>query len=114
MKIWYQKIITIEPILAELNEMDLSEEERAHLSELLDSSLHHAILDEILSNLKEEDKKLFLKMMQEDPENEKLVEFLNNKIDHIDDRIKKVADDLVAEMHMEVKEAKNLKVHPKG
>lgn len=109
MKIWYQKIITIEPILQELNEMDLSEEERAHLSELLDSSLHHAILDEILSNLKEEDKKLFLKMLDADPENQKLVEFLNEKIDHIDIKVKKVADDLVKEMHDEVREAKRIK-----
>lgn len=109
MKVWYQKIITIEPILQELNDMNLSDEERAHLSQLLDSSLHHAILDEILSNLKEEDKKLFLKMLHEDPENEKLVKFLNEKIDHIDDRVKKVADDLVAEMHQEVKEAKRVK-----
>ncbi|QQG43601.1 MAG: hypothetical protein HYW45_01115 [Candidatus Daviesbacteria bacterium] len=109
MKIWYQKIITIEPILQELNQMDLSDEERAHLSELLDSSLHHAILDEILSNLTEEDKKLFLKMLHEDPENEKLVNFLNEKIDRIDERVKKVADDLVKEMHQEVKEAKKVK-----
>ncbi len=109
MKVWYQKIITIEPILKELNEMDLSEEERAHLSELLDSSLHHAILDEILSNLNEEDKKLFLKMLHTDSDNEKLVEFLNEKIDHIDDRVKKVADDLVKEMHSEVREAKKAK-----
>lgn len=108
MKIWYQKIITIEPILQELNEMDLSEEERAHLSALLDSSLHHAILDEILSNLAEEDKKLFLRMLHSNPDNEKLVEFLNEKIDHIEDKVKKVADDLVAEMHQEVKEAKKI------
>lgn len=109
MKIWYQKIITIEPLLQDLNEVDLSDEERAHLSELLDSSLHHAILDEILSNLSESDKKLFLKMLHTDPDNGELIEFLNNKIDNIEDRVKKVADDLITEMHQEVREAKKLK-----
>ncbi len=106
MSIFYQKYIVIENLVAELNDLNLSEEERAHLSALVDSSLHHAILDEILSNLNEEDKKTFLHLLNQDPENEKMVDFLNERIDNIEDKIRKVSTELVKEMHEDVKEVK--------
>jgi hypothetical protein len=103
---FYQKYVVIESLVEELHKMDLSDEERAHLASLIDSSLHHAILDEILSNLSEEDKKTFIKLMQEDPENEKLTEFLNGKIENVEDKIKKVSEELIKEMHKDIDEAK--------
>lgn len=89
--------------------MDLSDEERDYLAALVDSSLHHAVLDEILSNLQGEDKKLFLALLEQDPENEKLMEFLKTKVEDIEDKIKRAADDLVAQMHEDIKKAKRIK-----
>ena len=109
MKYFYQKYIIIEDLITQLHSLDLSNEERHHLASLVDSSLHHAILDEILSNLSEEDKKLFLHELNKDPENKKIMEFLNEKIDNIEEKIKKVADELIKEMHKDVKEARKLK-----
>lgn len=103
---FYTKFISIESLIAELHEMDLSEEERVHLAALIDSSIHHVILDEVLSNLKDEDKKLFLKLLAEEQEHDKIVNFLNERVDNIEGKIKKVADDLVKEMHEDIKEAK--------
>lgn len=103
---FYTKFISIEEVIEELHTLDLSTEERMHLAGLIDSSLHHAILNEVLSHLKGEDKKLFLKLLAEQESHEKITEFLEIKVDNIQDKIKKVADELVAEMHKDIKEAK--------
>lgn len=109
MKFFYQKYIVIENLIEELHGLDLSEEERHHLSGLIDGSLHHVILDEILSNLSPSDKKVFLSKMKQDPESEELLEFLNQKIDNIEDKISKVSSDLIKELHEDVREAKKNK-----
>lgn len=106
---FYTKIINIESVLEQLHSLDLSEEERVHLAALIDSSLHHAILDEVLNSLNEEDKKLFLKLLSEEGEHEKIMEFLNTKVEHVEDKIKKVADDLVIEIHKDIKQAREIK-----
>ena len=103
---FYQKYISIESLVEELHSLDLSDEERHHLASLVDSSLHHAILDEILSNLNDVDKKIFLTKMNENPKDEKLMDFLNERVENIEGKIKKVAEDLVVEMHKDIKEAK--------
>ncbi len=103
---FYQKYIVIESLIEELHGMDLSNEERHHLSTLLDSSLHHAILDEILSNLSEPDKNVFLLKINQNPDDEKLMEFLNQRIENIEGKIRKVSNDLIKEMHKDIKEAK--------
>ncbi|TSC66800.1 MAG: Uncharacterized protein CEO21_15 [Microgenomates group bacterium Gr01-1014_80] len=102
----YQKYIVIESLIEELHGMDLSDEERQHLASLVDSSLHHAILDEILSNLSIEDKKIFLMKMSQDPEDDKLMEFLNERVENIEDKIKSASEQLVKELHKDIKEAK--------
>ena len=60
-KYFYSHIVDIESIIGELDGLDLSENERTHLITLFDSSIHHAVLDAILSELSGEDKKLFLR-----------------------------------------------------
>lgn len=108
MKYFFARYIIIDKLIAGLNDLNLSDQERLHLSQLVDSSLHHAILDEILSNLGDSDKKVFLKKLQEDPENEELIEFLKPKIENIEDKIKTVSDQLISKMHKDVKEALSL------
>jgi uncharacterized protein YPO0396 len=109
MKFFYQKYIVVENLITELHSLDLSDGEKHHLASLADSSLHHAILDEILSNLNENDKKQFLHELNKNPENEKLMEFLKERVDNIEDKIKTVSDQIVKEMHKDIKEAKNIK-----
>lgn len=106
---FYAKYIVLESLIEELDLLDLSVEERYHLASLIDSSLTSAILDEILSNLDERDKRLFVDELKKDPQNEKLMEFLHERIGGIEDKIKKVADDLVKELYQDIKEAKRVK-----
>ncbi len=107
MTLFYTHLIEIESVIEELDKMDLSKEEKMHLAQLLDSSLHHTILDAIFSQLTEEDKKTFVAYLQEN-EHKKIWKFLQEKIDDVEDKIKKVAKDLKDNLHKDLKEAKKL------
>ena len=110
MKFFYTKLVNIETLISNLDELDLSAGEKAHLANLVDSSLHSAILDEILSNLSPEDKKLFLVKLETEKDHDKILEFLNEKIDNVEDRVKKVSDQLITELHEDLKQAKEVTV----
>lgn len=104
MKHFYSHLITVESIVMELDKLNLSLDQKAHLSTLIDSSLHHTVLDAVLSELSPEDKKVFLNHLKEDDKG-KIWQFLNEKVDNIEDKIKKAAEDLKSEMHKDLKEA---------
>lgn len=103
-KYFYSEIVETESLVVALNELELSEDERAHLLGIIDSSLYHAILDAILSELSEKDKKIFLEHLAKE-DNENIWKFLNAKIDNIEGKIKKTAEDLHTELHKDIKEA---------
>lgn len=105
MKYFYSHLTEIESIVTELDKLDLSSEQKAHLASLVDSSLHHTILDAVLSELSLTDKKTFLNHLEED-DHSKIWEFLNKKVDNIEGKIKKAAKDLKAELHHDLKETK--------
>ena len=105
---FFAKYIVIDELMEEMDGLDLSAEQRLHLSSLIDSSLHHAILDEILSNLNNDDKKEFLKKIHQDSKGAELMEFLKPKIENIEDKIKNVSKQLIDEMHKDIKGAKKL------
>lgn len=105
MKYFYSHLIEIESIIVELDKMDLTDEQKAHLAGLIDSSLHHTVLDAVLSELTGADKKVFLQSLKED-DHGKIWQFLNEKVDNIEDKIKKAAEDLVKEMHEDIKGTK--------
>lgn len=107
-KQFYTYLIEIESLVVELDKLDLSNEQKLHLSQLVDSSLHHTILDAILSELSEDDKKIFLRYVHED-DHQKIWTFLNEKTDNIEEKIKKVVEDLKIELHKDIKKAKQEK-----
>lgn len=106
---FYAKIIKKEILIEELDSLTLSQEEKIHLSALIDSSLHHAILDEVLSHLSNDDKKLFLKVLADEKDHQKVLEFLKERIENVEDKIEKISEQLIKEMHADVKEAKKSK-----
>lgn len=106
---FYSSYIKLEPILEKLHEMEFSDEERFHLASLLDSMLHHAIIDEVLSNLSSEDKRVFLKYLHDNPEDVNILTFLQSKIENIEDRISKVSDELMVKLYKDIEEAKGVK-----
>lgn len=104
-KHFYSQIIDTFTLSLELGEMDLTSEERMHLISLIDSNIHHAILDLVLSELSEEDKKIFL-MHVAASSHDKIWKLLRKKTENIEEKIKKAAEDLKKELHKDIKEAK--------
>lgn len=107
-KHFYTHIIDISTLSLELGEMDLTAEERMHLISLIDSNIHQTILDLVLSELSEEDKKIFL-MHVTSSDHDKIWKFLKVKTENIEEKIKKAAEGLKAELHRDIKEAKGKK-----
>lgn len=106
MAYFYSHLIEIETVTAKLDELDLTDEQRARLATLVDATLHHTILDLILSKLSSVDKKAFTARLQEDYKDRKLLEFLKSKIDNIEEEIQKAAEKVKRELHEDMEEAK--------
>lgn len=102
-KHFYSHLIETESITIRLNEMGMTEGEKMHLITLMESSLHHVVLDAILSELSEEDKRLFLKEVASNDE-DVIWEFLKKRVDNIEDKIVKTAEELKKELHEDINE----------
>ena len=102
---WYTHLVEIDSIMIELDQMNLSKEEKLHLAHLVDSSLHHTIVNVVLSQLSEEDKRRFVNHLNEN-DNDKIWKFLNEKVDNLEAKIKKSAEELKSEMNKDLREAR--------
>lgn len=105
-KHFYSHIVETSTLTLELGGMDLSKVERMHLATLVEANLYHVILDAILSELSEEDKKIFLRHVA-DQRHDEIWNLLHSKVNNIEDKIKKAAEDLKTDLHKDIKEAKN-------
>ncbi len=111
-KYFYSHLIETSTLSLELGEIELSPEERVHLISLVDSQMHHTILDTVLSELSEHDKKIFLHFLSIDDQT-KIWEHLNKKVGNIEEKIKKAVEVLKKELHKDIKEAR-LAGQPRG
>lgn len=103
-KTFYAHIVEIDTLIVELDKLNLTEEQKQHLASLIDSSLHHTILDVIMSELSEEDKKTFMSHLEKN-DHSKIWDHLNGRVNNIEEKIRKAADELKLELHMDIKEA---------
>ncbi len=104
-KHFYSHLVETTELSLSLGDMDLSQEERVHLIALIESNLHHVVLDAILSELSDKDKTTFLHHLAKDKHDD-IWDFLNSKAENISDKIKKAADELREELHQDIKEVK--------
>jgi hypothetical protein len=105
-KYFYTHIIDISTLSLELGDMDLTPKERMHLISLIDSNIHHEILDLILSELSVADKKTFLSHLSSE-NHDRVWKFVKGKINNIEERIAKTAQDIKEEFHKDIKEIKS-------
>lgn len=106
MSYFYSHLIEIESIIIKLDEMGLSEDHKKHLAHLLDSTIHQTVLDLILSKLPEQEKLIFLGKIKENPADKNLMDFINTKVENIEDEIKEAAKKLKEELDEDIKRAK--------
>lgn len=107
-KHFYSHIVETSTVSLALGDMELSKEERLELLSLAHNNLHHTILDTVLSELSEVDKKLFLRHLAVN-NHDKIWELLKTKVENIEEKIKKVADEVKKELHKDIQEANKRK-----
>ncbi len=107
-KQFYSHLVETDSLVVELNRMNISESDKAQLISLIDSSIHHVIMDAILSELSPDDKKIFLTHVLSH-EHDKIWELLDKKVDKIEDKITQAADSLKKELYKDIQEVKEEK-----
>lgn len=105
---FYHHLIEIDSLFLAMDELDFSDSQRLHLSRLIDANLHHSVLDVILSQLDESDKKLFMHHLGRDDQS-KIWELLNQRSEKIEEKIRAVVSEVKEELHQDIHEAKKMK-----
>ncbi len=104
-KIFYDHLIYIDEVVAELDKHKISVEERQELIELTDQTLHHEALNIILKNLPIEKHEEFLSMFHKSPGDSKLLDFLKTDVADIEDKIRETAIQVKKDLLAEIKRA---------
>lgn len=103
---FYSDIVEMDSVYIEIDSLSMSDDEKSHLKKIINSSLHHTILDAILSELSEDDKKIFLDHVFSGRHDE-VWEHLNEKIEKIEEKIQKTADELKEKIREDIKSTKD-------
>jgi hypothetical protein len=103
-KFFYSHLIETTDISIKLTELNLSEDEKIHLTSLLEANIHNTIVHNVLSELSEEDKKQFLKNLISN-NHQATLDHLKVKIEKLEDKIKIAVDELKKELIKDMEEA---------
>lgn len=103
---FYSHLIKVEPVLLKLEQLELSQEQKLHLTSLVDSTVHQTVLDLVLVKLDTEDKERFISMLEQEIEMEMLWEFINTKVDNAKEQIYHTIDQLIREFIEDIEESK--------
>ncbi|KKU55891.1 hypothetical protein A3H89_02435 [Candidatus Amesbacteria bacterium RIFCSPLOWO2_02_FULL_48_11] len=103
-KIFYDHLVIREDITAVLDSYDLDPVEREELVGLIDSHLHHHILNIILNHLPKSHHADFISRVIAAPHDTQILEFVRSKVSvDIEEEIKshaaKIKTDLLSEIH---------------
>jgi hypothetical protein len=104
---FFSHLVDIQTIHLKLQDLDLNDEEKSELVNLAHDTLHYEILNAVLAELSDDDKKIFLRQMTMS-DHASLWRFLNKKVDNIESKIKQIADDVIEEMHGDIEESKKI------
>ncbi|MBI5452919.1 hypothetical protein HY945_05660 [Candidatus Gottesmanbacteria bacterium] len=107
-KHFYHKVVVIDSIHVGLEDLNLQPHEKQELISIVESSIHHTVLDTVLADLSENDKKTFLALVtQPDQKHDLIWSFLEMKVDKAEKKIVEAVDKLIAVLHEDIKETKN-------
>jgi len=104
-KHFYSHLIEIHEIYLSISEIDLKDEERSHLLSLAEANIHATVINTVLPELSEEDKKIFLKNLVAD-NHEETWKHLLTKAQDIESKLSKSLQELKKELLKDIEEAK--------
>lgn len=102
-KIFYDHLVLREEVTIELDKYNLAREEREELIQLVDETLHHQVLNTILTHLPKEKHREFLEKFHQAPHDEKLLDYIKNFEEEIIKTAKKIKSELLSEIKKSAK-----------
>ncbi len=111
-KLFFDHLIEFEEVEIELNGLDISSEEKKELEQLVDSMVHHRVIDRILTHLPRHHHAEFIDRFHKAPYDPKLLSWINQKIEatvekHVKDEIKKLKQEILEDIHSSHKNKSN-------
>ncbi|KXK10994.1 MAG: hypothetical protein UZ22_OP11002000520 [Microgenomates bacterium OLB23] len=104
MTYFYTHIVNVQSLHDALDNAGFTDYERKELIIIAQDSLHHVLLDTILSRLAEEDKKVFLTNIHNE-DHKAIWAHLKEKIENVEDTITHTAENFLAHLHYDIKRA---------
>jgi hypothetical protein len=104
-KHFYSHLIEIHEIYFSISEMELSDVERGHLLSLAEANIHATVVNTVLPNLSEADKKVFLKNLVAN-NHEETWKHLQRKMHNAKEQISQSLKDLKKELLQDIEDAK--------
>lgn len=106
-KVFYDHLVIREEVDCELNNYQLDKEEKDELIDIIDRTLHHHILNVILSHLPRNKHPEFISKLHADPGSEGIMEYLKTQIGpYIEEEIKKQSRKVKQEILSEIRKNK--------
>jgi hypothetical protein len=93
-KIFYDHLIILESLELKINGLGLEPEEREELGQLVEETVHFRLMTRILDSLPQEYHQEFLELFHQAPHEESLLKYLQEKVEDIEEIIKKEIKDL--------------------
>jgi len=104
-KYFYHDILDLEWIEDEINDLDISDLEKKKLAQMARYELHQTILDAVLSELNEREKKVFLANLNYDT-NDRTWRHLSQNIEKVEEKIIEVSQKLKEDLKKDLADAK--------
>lgn len=105
-KYFYSHLVDIEILETELEDLELSDEEKQELLDLAHKNIHSEVLDVVLSELPGEDKKKFAHLVKEE-NHEEIWFHLKDRINMAEEKIKQAIEQIKAELREDIKGLKS-------
>lgn len=103
-KHFYHHLIVINTIHIGLDALELSPGEKKELVELAENNIDHTVMDTILSELSNTDKKTFLSLVL-GQDHDEIWKMLSEKIENAEEKIVKAANEIIQSLHADIHEA---------
>lgn len=92
-KHFYSHLVSIDSVLIEIGTLEVTYEEREHLRNMAESTIHYAIMSEVLEDLTPEERKVFLQHVMKG-EHDKVWKLFDKKVEKIEEKILRASDEI--------------------
>ncbi|MFC1656775.1 hypothetical protein ACFL14_02355 [Patescibacteria group bacterium] len=102
-KTFFSHLLDTDQLITMVERLLEIEEEKLEILDMIDSTLHHRVVDKILHELDQGHHETFMSEYSRDPGNEELLFFLQKHIPNIEEKIQSESKDAQASLFEDIK-----------